>query len=119
MVLAGLAIRLIVVGFLYPERTDPARDHWRFGGEVGRVARSLVQGIGFSSPMFAETGPTAWLTPVYPSLLALVFEVFGVFTAASAICILSLNSLFSALTCLPVFFMARRSFGETTAWRAA
>jgi hypothetical protein len=119
MVLAGFAIRLIVVGFLYPERTDPARDHWRFGGEVGRVARSLVQGKGFSSPMFAETGPTAWLTPVYPALLALVFKIFGVFTTASAICILSLNSLFSALTCLPVFFMARRSFGETTAWRAA
>ena len=119
VVLVALALRLIVVGFLYPERLNPDRDYWRFGGEVGRVARSLVQGKGFSSPMFADTGPTAWLTPVYPALLALVFRVFGVFTKASAICILSLNSLFSALTCLPVFFIARRTFGETTAWRAA
>src|SRR3984957_6856915 len=52
MVLAGLAIRLIVVGFLYPERTDPARDHWRFGGEAGRIARSIALGEGFSNPLF-------------------------------------------------------------------
>jgi hypothetical protein len=65
MVLVALAIRLVVVGFLYTERTDPARDHWRFGGESGRIARSIALGEGFSSPLFAKTGPTAWLTPVY------------------------------------------------------
>ena len=119
IVLIALVLRLIVVGFLYPERLNPDRDHWRFGGEAGRIARSLVQGKGISSPMFAETGPTAWMTPIYPFLLSLVFRVFGVFTKASAICILSLNSLFSALTCLPVFFMGRRTFGEKVAWRAA
>jgi len=33
MMLVALALRLVVMSFLYPERTDPARDHWRFGGE--------------------------------------------------------------------------------------
>ncbi|MGO9862274.1 MAG: ArnT family glycosyltransferase [Terriglobales bacterium] len=118
IVLVALALRLVVMYFLYPEHLNPERDHWYFGGETGHIARSLVEGKGLSSPMFAETGPTAWQTPIYPCLLALVFRVFGVFSKGSAICILSLNSLFSALTCLPVFFMARRSFGEKTAWRA-
>jgi 4-amino-4-deoxy-L-arabinose transferase-like glycosyltransferase len=119
IVLVALVLRLVAVGFLYPEHLNPDRDYWRFGGETGHIAHSLVQGKGFSSPMFADTGPTAWQTPIYPCLLALVFRVFGVFTKGAAICILSLNSLFSALTCLPVFFITRRSFGEKAAWRAA
>ncbi|HLW84254.1 MAG TPA: glycosyltransferase family 39 protein [Candidatus Sulfotelmatobacter sp.] len=115
MVLAGLAIRLIVVGFLYPERTDPARDHWRFGGEAGRIARSIAQGEGFSNPLFGHTGPTAWLSPVFPYLLAGIFKLFGIYSKASALVALSLDSLFSALTCIPVFLIARMHFGGKTA----
>lgn len=119
IVLVALALRLAVMGFVYPEHLNPERDHWYFGGETGHIARSLVEGKGFSSPMFADTGPTAWQTPIYPSLLALVFRVFGVFTKGAAISILSVNSLISSLTCLPVFFITRRTFGEKAAWRAA
>jgi 4-amino-4-deoxy-L-arabinose transferase-like glycosyltransferase len=115
MVLAGLLIRLIVVGFLYPERTDPARDHWRFGGEAGRIARSIALGEGFSNPLFGQTGPTAWLSPVFPYLLAGIFKVFGIYSKTSALVALSLDSLFSALTCIPVFLIARMHFGEKTA----
>jgi hypothetical protein len=115
MVLVALALRLVVVAFLYPERLNPDRDYWRFAGETGRIARSLVQGNGFSSPLRAPTGPTAWMTPIYPTILAGVFRVFGIYTKASALVMLSLNSLFSALTCIPVFLIARRSFGPGTA----
>lgn len=115
MVLVGLALRLVVVGFLYPERTDPARDHWRFGGEAGRIARSIALGEGFSNPLFGKTGPTAWLAPVFPYLLAGIFKLFGVYSAASAIAALSLDSLFSAVTCIPIYFIARKHFGERTA----
>ena len=111
MVLLGLAIRLVVVGFLYPERLNPDRDYWRFAGETGRIARSIVQGHGVSSPLRAPTGPTAWMTPIYPAILAGVFWAFGVYTKASAIVMLSLDSLFSALTSVPVFFIAKKSFG--------
>jgi len=115
MVVVALALRLAVVAFLYPERLNPERDHWRFAGESGRIARSIVQGNGFSSPLHAPSGPTAWMIPVYPALLAGVFRLFGISTKASALVMLSLDSLFSALTCIPVFFIARRSFGERTA----
>jgi 4-amino-4-deoxy-L-arabinose transferase-like glycosyltransferase len=115
MVLAALAIRLVVMVFLLPEQLDPSRDHWHFGYETGRIARSIVQGRGFSSPLFAETGPTAWMTPVYPYIVAGVFKVFGIYTTASAVVLLSLNALTSALTCIPIFLIARRTFGVRAA----
>jgi 4-amino-4-deoxy-L-arabinose transferase-like glycosyltransferase len=115
MVLTALAIRLVVMVFLLPEQLDPSRDHWHFGYETGRIARSIVEGRGFSSPLFAETGPTAWMSPVYPYIVAGVFKVFGIYTTASAVVLLSLNALTSALTCIPIFFIALRIFGERAA----
>jgi 4-amino-4-deoxy-L-arabinose transferase-like glycosyltransferase len=118
MVIVALALRLAAVAFLYPERLNPNRDHWRFAGETGRIAQSIVEGKGFSSPLFGDTGPTAWMTPVYPYVVAGTFKIFGVHTKSSAIILLSLNSLFSALTSIPIFFIARRNFGDRVA-RAA
>ena len=112
MVLVGLAIRLAVVGFLYPDQLDPSRNHWHFAFENGKIAYSIVQGHGFGSPLFEYTGPTAWLTPVYPYLIAGVFVIFGTYSKASALVLLSLQALISALTCLPLFFAARKTFGE-------
>lgn len=112
MILTALAVRLAVVAFVYPEHLNPDRNFWRFAGETGRIAESLVQGRGYGNPLFGTTGPTAWMPPVYPLLVAGAFSLLGVYTKASAIALLSLNSLFSALTCLPVYFLARRGFGE-------
>src|SRR5271155_4273887 len=82
MVLVALFLRLVVMSFLYPERTDPYRDHWRLGGEAGRIARSIAEGEGFSNPLFGKTGPTAWLAPVFPYLLAGIFKIFGIYSKA-------------------------------------
>jgi 4-amino-4-deoxy-L-arabinose transferase-like glycosyltransferase len=118
-VLLALGLRLVVAAFLYHDVLKPRRDYWSFGYESGRIARSIAQGQGFDNPLFESTGPTAWMTPVYPLLLAGVFKVFGVYTKLSAWVILSLDSVFSALTCLPIFYLARRSFGVAVATRAA
>lgn len=119
MVIAALAVRLAVMAFVYPTALNPARDYWRFGGEAGRIARSLATGHGYSSPYFADTGPTAWLAPIFPLLLAGVFKIFGVYTKAAALAILSFDCLLSALTCIPVFLIARRTFGGQFGERAA
>ena len=111
MILVALAIRLVVIPFVYHEWMDPfVLEHWAFG----RVARSIASGHGFGSP-FADTGPTALLPPVYPYILAAIFKIFGIYTRASIIATLSLNSLLSAMTCVPVFFVARKSFGDRVA----
>ena len=91
-----------------------------FGWETGRIARSIAIGRGFSSPFTLEyTGPTAWLAPIYPCILAGVFKVFGVYTFASSWVILTINSLFSALNCIPIYCIALRCFGRKVAlWSA-
>ena len=116
--LVALTLRLVVVAFEYHGQLNPRRDHWPFGYETGRIARAIATGRGFSDPVTVGSGPTAWMTPVYPYLVAGVFKLFGIYSTASAVILLSLNSLFSALTCIPVFLMTRDSFGEKTAFWA-
>jgi 4-amino-4-deoxy-L-arabinose transferase-like glycosyltransferase len=90
-----------------------------FGFEMGRIGRSLAQGQGFSNPFNETTGPTAWEPPLYPFLIAGIFRVFGIYSRASALVLLTINSIFSALTCLPIFLIAKRCFGERVAvWSA-
>jgi 4-amino-4-deoxy-L-arabinose transferase-like glycosyltransferase len=111
-VVVAFAVRLVVVGFVYQGFLDPGRDHWEFGYETGKIATSIVTGHGFSNPYYwADTGPTAELAPVFPYLLAGVMALFGVYTKAAALAMLTVNSLFSALTCVPIFFLAKKSFG--------
>src|SRR4029077_20038729 len=62
-----------------------------FENETGNIAFSLATGKGFSSPFRTETGPTAWLTPVYPLMVAGVFRVFGIFTARAFFAVILLN----------------------------
>src|SRR5467141_5113931 len=115
MFAAALFTRLVASTLLYRLQMDPQRDYWGFGWETGRIAHSISVGKGFSAPVYGYEGPTAWMAPVYPYLLAGVFRFFGDFSRWSALAILSLNSIFSALTCLPVFHIARRVLGPRTA----
>jgi len=118
MVVVALAIRLAVMGLMYGEKKPITRALFTLPSEMARVASSIASGEGFASPLPDPTGPTAWVVPVYAYLLAGVFRVFGVYTAASAVAILTINSLFSALTCLPIHTLARKSFGPTVATAA-
>lgn len=111
----ALLVRLawIVIGHTYKiKATD---DNFGFGFEMGRVAASLASGHGFSSPFGPPTGPTAWEPPLYPYLTAGVFLAFGMYSKASAFVLLTVNSVFSALTCIPIFLIARRIFSEKVA----
>lgn len=111
----ALALRIgwIVIGHTYRFKTSD--DNFSFGWEMGRIAASLASGHGFSSPFGPATGPTAWEPPLYPYLTAGVFMVFGIYSKASAFVLLALNSVFSALTCIPIFLIARRIFSEKVA----
>jgi len=86
-----------------------------FGFEMGRIGSSLAEGRGFSNPFNETTGPTAWEPPLYPFLIASVFRAWGVYSHASALILLSINSIFSALTCIPIFLIAKRCFNKKVA----
>ena len=112
-----LRIGWIVIGHTYKFKTTD--DNFSFGWEMGRIAASIAAGHGFSSPFGPPTGPTAWEPPLYPYVSAGVFTVFGIYSKASAFVLLALNSVFSALTCIPIFLIARRIFSEKVAVGAA
>jgi 4-amino-4-deoxy-L-arabinose transferase-like glycosyltransferase len=111
----ALVLRLswIVIGHTYKFKT--VDDNFSFGWEMGRIAASLASGHGFSNPFGPPTGPTAWEPPLYPYLTAGVFLIFGIYSKLSAFVLLALNSVFSALTCIPILLIARRIFSEKVA----
>lgn len=118
----GVRFGYIAIGHTYRFRSDKKilavranETNFDFGFEMGRIGRSLAEGKGFSDPFNEPTGPTAWEPPLYPFLIAAVFKVFGIYSRTSAVVLLSLNSIFSALTCIPIFLIAKKCFDERVA----
>lgn len=103
----------------YRFRADGFGEHFGFGWEMGRIGAALATGYGYADPFRGHTGPTAWVAPFYPLLVAGVFKLFGVYSALSAWVLLALNCCFSALTVRPVWEIARRCFNRRTALWAA
>ncbi len=116
IVMIGLALRLAVIALPNFENLMDA-DHIH-AWEPGNMARSLVAGRGFGSTL-DSTQPSAMMAPVYPLIVAVLFQLFGVHTAASIFAAHALNCLLNALAAIPIFLMARRSFGDRAAWWAA
>jgi 4-amino-4-deoxy-L-arabinose transferase-like glycosyltransferase len=90
-----------------------------FQTETGHIAFSIATGKGFSSPFQRDTGPTAWIAPVYTYLLAGIIKIFGVYTVRSFFAAALLNILFSAGACMPIFYAGKRIAGLGTARAAA
>lgn len=113
-----LRVSWIIVGHTYKFKSSEA--NFGFGWEMGRIGAAIASGQGFSNPFGPKTGPTAWESPLYAYLIASVFRIFGIYSRTSAFVLLSINSLFSALTCIPIFLIAKRIFSEKvavgTAW---
>jgi 4-amino-4-deoxy-L-arabinose transferase-like glycosyltransferase len=119
----GFLVRVIYMTLAHTYRIRVAEDHFQFGWEAGRIARALVTGYGYSDPFanvyYAHTGPTAWLPPLYPLLLAGIFRIFGVFTHASAWVLFAIQSAFSAATALATYEIGARILSRRIAlWSA-
>jgi 4-amino-4-deoxy-L-arabinose transferase-like glycosyltransferase len=90
-----------------------------FGAEICSIADHIVRGQGFSSPFYGDTGPTAWIAPVYPYLCALVFRIFGIFSVASALVLLCIQCLIAAATGVTIEALGRRTLGSQVGFCAA
>jgi hypothetical protein len=115
----ALAARVAYMLLAHTYRIRVLDDHSYFGWEMGRVARALATGRGYADPFNGQTGPTAWVSPLYPLLLAAVFKVCGVYTTAAAVVILTLNCICSALTAMTTYWIGLRCFGRRTGLWAA
>jgi 4-amino-4-deoxy-L-arabinose transferase-like glycosyltransferase len=115
MVLIGLVVRVLYIALAHSYRFRTTDANFGFGWEIGRIADSLANGHGFSSPFGGDTGPSAWTAPVYPWIVSVAFRAFGSYSHAASFALLTFNSLCAALTSWPVYRIARRIFGETVA----
>lgn len=120
IVIFAFAVRIAFTWSYVNSHSHQALSVIPFMFESGNIAVSVAQGHGFASPFRVNTGPTAWMTPVYPALLAGVFRIFGIYKFNSYLAATSLNILFASLTCIPIFFAGKRiagaRLGATAAW---
>lgn len=116
IVLLALALRLAATALPNFENLMDANHIHAW--EPGNVAEALLAGRGFGSP-FQSTQLSAIMPPVYPLIVAGLFAIFGIHTSASIFAAHALNCLFSALACIPVFLIARNSFGQKVGWWTA
>jgi 4-amino-4-deoxy-L-arabinose transferase-like glycosyltransferase len=115
----AFTVRVLYITLAHTYHIRPAQDHFQFGWEMGRVARALATGHGYADPFVGHTGPTAWVPPLYPLLLAGIFKLFGVYTAISAWTILTINSIFSAATAPLIYRISARCYNRKVAvWSA-
>jgi len=120
IVIVALGIRIAFTWNYVNEHPHQALSVIPFMFESGNIAVSVAKGNGFVSPFRVSTGPTAWMTPVYPALLAAVFRIFGIYTLNSYLAATSLNIVFASLACIPIFFAGKRisgtGLGAGAAW---
>jgi hypothetical protein len=87
--------------------------------ESGNIAYSLARGHGFGSPLRVDTGPTAWMTPLYPLFLSGIMRLFGIYTFQSWVAAVLMNICFSTIACIPVYYAGKRIGGTGLAAGAA
>src|SRR5438270_7935201 len=90
---AAFLLRLALIFAFHTYDFPASKNHYSFGFETGSIAASLTTGGGFSSPFGVPSGPTTWIAPVYPAIVAFTFKVFGLFSMGAAISMLIFNSL--------------------------
>ena len=87
--------------------------------EPGNIAYALATGQGFASPLRVPSGPTAWVAPIYPGLVAALFHLFGVYAYGAFVAAVALNIAFVTLACWPLYALGRRLGGVRVAALAA
>jgi hypothetical protein len=120
--LLALVLRLgfVVVshGIVFTETR--VTDSVSFQNETTNIAASIVNGYGYESPFIGSLGgnphlgPTAWVTPVYPLMIAFWFAIFGVFSRQALFWVVFTQCLISAATCIPILRIGELTVG----WRA-
>jgi 4-amino-4-deoxy-L-arabinose transferase-like glycosyltransferase len=110
---AALIARLGVLWLAFI--THPRDWLYNRGIEMGLLANSLIHGLGYSSPFGGFTGPSAFIAPGYPTLIAAVFLIFGSYTFTSAVVIMLSQVLLGVFTVWLIMHIARRAFDDPTA----
>lgn len=113
MLALALLLRLFVVWNVAVH--EPAGWLYQRGIEMGLLAKTLLAGQGLSSPFGPPTGPTAFIAPGYPILVAGVFRLFGIDTQPSEVVLMLINVAANLVTVWLIMHIARKLFGQGAA----
>ena len=120
IVSVALAARLYFLYIFQRDHSRQAVSAIPFLFEVGNIAHSIATGHGFASPFRVDTGPTAWMTPLFPMLLAGIFRVFGSYSFHAWLVVVLLNIFCCSAACVPVYFIGKKvggsALGAGAAW---
>lgn len=111
---AALAVRAaLLVAFDTPGSVG-GKTPWAWGCEPVCLADAMSRGDGLADPFGVRTGPSAWLTPVYPGLIALGLAVGGGVSPVAALVVFGVQAVASALTAVALVALGAR-LGEPRA----
>jgi hypothetical protein len=101
------------------QRSINANMNRHLGAEYLNIAKAMVNGEGFASPFGRSSGPTAWMPPVLPAILAiLLWACNGNLDAVMAVMIF-LQTCVLIGTGVLVVAVARQTTGRLGAWITA
>ena len=119
-VVVAFAVRMALLWWIHRDRDAHQFLFFPTSHEAWEVAWAMVRGKGFSAPLSGMHGPTAWVAPAYPWLIALALKVSGQDSYAATILCLFLNCLVSSLTCCPLYGIGKkiggREVGLASSW---
>jgi hypothetical protein len=87
------------------------------GAEYFNIARAIVDGRGFSDPFAEHTGPTAWMPPLYPLLLAGILAVVKTRAWTATVIVLA-RDVCHVVTGLAIYDLAKRRGLRLSPWLA-
>jgi len=107
----SLRLAIIVITL----KAHPASWFFAQASELNELTHSMLTGHGFSSPFGGLTGPSAFIAPGYPLLIAGIFRIFQPQSFASAFVLMLLESFFATATIATMMLLARKLFSNATA----
>jgi 4-amino-4-deoxy-L-arabinose transferase-like glycosyltransferase len=111
-VVAAFAVRMALLWWIHRDRDAHQFLFFPTSHEAWDVAWAMALGNGFSAPLTGMQGPTAWVAPAYPGLIALALKVTGRDSYGATILCLFLNCVISALTCWPIYGIGKKIAGR-------
>lgn len=103
----ALGIGIVALYVLSTRSPDAQALQPHLGGEYFNIARALLEGRGFSDPFGERTGPTAWMPPLYPALLAGLLSVLET-RRAVGVCVTILTCSSLVLMGAALYDLARK-----------
>ncbi len=114
--MAAWLLRLVVLVAIAPYHAAATSTVWDFGHEAACLGDSIFRGQGFGDPWAHGTGPSGWLTPPYPALIAALMWIFDGLNPAMAFTLFALQALAGAASCVLLVRLGKNLGAPAAGW---